>query len=351
MNQLVETDSGPSTAVIKDAWYVCSWSADLRHELIARRIADEPMVLYRTSDGRPVAMTDRCPHRHYLLSLGKLAGDAVQCGYHGFTFDPSGRCTFVPGQDVIPRGAVVRTYPIVERDGVVWVFPGDPALADPAQIPATPWVAEWHAVTGYARIGARVVLLIDNLMDLSHETYLHPSQIGTPEGAQTPIETSSDGDVVRVTRSMLGVECPPFYQAAAGVTGRIDRSQEIAFHAPAFWALSVRIATAGSSDTGFRSKVLHGLTPETAHSSHDFWCIVWESSRDDRSVAEQIVARQTAVLMEDVFALEALEAQLQRATERVREISIGIDRGGLLARRALQERSLHHGVAARSSDP
>lgn len=350
MSTIVETEPGPSTAVIKDAWYVCSWSADLRHELIARRIADEPMVLYRTPAGRPVAMADRCPHRHYLLSRGKLTGDAVQCGYHGFTFDPSGRCTFVPGQDAIPRAAVVRTYPIVERDGVVWVFPGDQTLADPAQIPATPWIAEWHAVTGYARIGARVVLLVDNLMDLSHETYLHPSQIGTPEVAETPIATSRDGDVVRVTRQMPGVECPPFYQAAAGITGRIDRSQEIAFHAPAFWALSVRIAPAGSTGTGFRSKVLHGLTPETAHSSHDFWCIVWERSHDDRSVGEQIVARQTAVLMEDVFALEALEAQLQSTTDRVPEISIGIDRGGLLARRALQEHHLHHGASPKPHD-
>ena len=331
----VETEPGPSAAVIKDAWYVCSWSGDLGHDLIARRIADEPMALYRTPAGRPVAMADRCPHRHYLLSLGKLVGDAVQCGYHGFTFDPSGRCTFVPGQAAVPGAASVRTYPIVERDGAVWVFPGDPARADPAQIPATPWIAEWNAVTGYARIGARVVLLIDNLMDLSHETYLHPSQIGTPEVAQAPIETSSDGNVVRVTRQMLGVECPPFYRAATGITSRIDRSQEIAFHAPAFWALSVRIAPAGDPGTGFRSKVLHGLTPETAHSSHDFWCIVRESDRDDRSKDEQIAARQTTVLMEDVVALEALEAQLQSTTERVPEISIGIDRGGLLARRAL----------------
>lgn len=335
MNQLADVDAGPSAALIKDAWYICSWSPDLGPEPIARRIAGEPMALYRTASGAPVALTDRCPHRHYPLSRGTVVGEGIQCGYHGFTFDAAGGCTFVPGQTAVPASARVRSFPVVERDGAVWVFPGDPALADPAAIPATPWITAWHAVRGYACIAARVVLLIDNLMDLSHETYLHPSQIGTPEVAQTPIEAASAGGVVTVRRFMPDVECPPFYQAATGITGRIDRSQEIAFTAPSFWALSVRIAPAGDSGTGFRTKVLHGLTPETAHRSHDFWCIVREFDRDDHSKDDQIVTRQTAVLMEDVVALEALEAQLQAATERVPEISIGIDRGGLLARRAL----------------
>lgn len=325
----------PSDAVIKNAWYVCSWSCDLGATPVARRIADTPMVLYRAAGGRAVALADRCPHRQFPLSRGRVVEGALQCGYHGFTFDASGACTFVPGQSAIPAACRVTSYPVVERDGAVWVFPGDSALADPGRVPATPWISDWNAVFGYALIRARVVLLIDNLMDLSHETYLHPGNIGSPEVAATPIESGAGAGIVTTTRRMFGVECPPFYRNSTGITGPIDRSQEIAFYPPGFWALSVRVAPAGDPGPGFRSKVLHGLTPETPHTAHDFWCVVRDIDRDDHASDETIRTGQTGVLMEDVVALELLEERLQATRTAEPEISIGIDRGGLLARRAM----------------
>jgi vanillate O-demethylase monooxygenase subunit len=339
--------SSPSDAVIKNAWYVAAQSAQVGRELLARRIADEPMVFYRTEDGSAVALGDRCPHRSYLLSRGSLLGDHLVCGYHGFTFDPAGRCVAVPGQTSIPASAKARTYPVVERDGAIWVYPGDPALADVTAIPAHAWLREWNCVSGYARINARVVLLIDNLVDLSHETYLHPSQIGSPEVAQTPIESDTDGNVVRIKRRMLGVECPPFYQSVAGLQTPIDRSQEIEFFAPGFYVLSTRVAAAGDRGTGFRTKIVHGLTPETARTSHDFWWIVRDIDRNDTANDASTIARQTAVLQEDIVALEALEASLA-ANPAPTEVSIGIDRGGLLSRRLLADLARAEGVAAGS---
>jgi phenylpropionate dioxygenase-like ring-hydroxylating dioxygenase large terminal subunit len=337
----------PSDAVIKNAWYVAAQSAHVSRDLLARRIADEPMVLYRTEAGTAIALEDRCPHRGYLLSRGSLDGDRLVCGYHGFTFDPAGRCIAVPGQTSIPAAAKARAYPVVERDGAVWVYAGDPARADATAIPPHAWLREWNCVDGYARIRARVVL-IDNLVDLSHETYLHPSQIGSPEVARTPIESESDGDVVRISRRMFGVECPPFYQNVAGLQTPIDRSQEIEFFAPGFYVLSTRVAAAGDRGPGFRTKIVHGLTPETARTSHDFWWIVRDIDRDDTANDASTIARQTAVLQEDIVALEALEDSL--ATNRaLTEVSIGIDRGGLLSRRALAERAKAEGVEAANS--
>jgi phenylpropionate dioxygenase-like ring-hydroxylating dioxygenase large terminal subunit len=337
--------SSPSDAVIKNAWYVAAPSAHVGRDLLARRIADEPMVLYCTAGGSPVALEDRCPHRGYLLSRGKLDADLLVCGYHGFTFDPSGRCVAVPGQTSIPAAARTRAYPVVERDGVIWVYAGNPALADPAAIPSHAWLAEWNCVGGYARIRARVVLLIDNLVDLSHETYLHPSQIGSPEVAETPIESSADGDVVRINRRMFGVECPPFYQNLAGLQSPIDRSQEIEFFAPGFYVLSTRVAAAGDSGPGFRTKIVHGLTPETAHTAHDFWWIVRDIDRNDTANDVATIERQTAVLQEDIVALEALEESLT-ANRTMSEVSIGIDRGGLLSRRVLASLANAEGAAS-----
>ena len=113
---------------------------------------NEPVVFYRTEDGTPVALEDRCPHRRLPLSMGKLVGDDVlQCHYHGLRFDRTGACVRVPGQDMIPATARVKTYPVVERYKWLWIWMGDPALADPAKIPDYHWFDDpnWGAKSDY----------------------------------------------------------------------------------------------------------------------------------------------------------------------------------------------------------
>jgi len=155
--------------IVKNAWYLAAWSDEVSQELLPRRIAEEPMVFYRSSDGTAAALLDRCPHRKYPLSAGKLDGDLVQCGYHGFRFDTDGTCLSVPGQVKVPLSANVRSFPLVEQFGQIWVYPGDAALADPAKIPHVPWTSEWWSTTGLSPLNARASLLIDNLLDLSPE--------------------------------------------------------------------------------------------------------------------------------------------------------------------------------------
>src|SRR5258708_5585041 len=116
-------------------WYVAAWSSEVGRELLARTICGEPVVLYRKRDGSPIALADRCVHRRYPLSLGKLTEDQVECGYHGFVFDCAGACTFVPGQDRIPRTARVPSYKLIERDKWIWIWIGDQNKADPALVP------------------------------------------------------------------------------------------------------------------------------------------------------------------------------------------------------------------------
>src|ERR1700730_7109914 len=87
---------------VRNAWYPAAWSRDVAYSLTARRILGQRVVLYRTGTGAIAALEDACPHRLAPLSMGRLKGDAVECGYHGMTFDGSGQCVRIPGQPIIP---------------------------------------------------------------------------------------------------------------------------------------------------------------------------------------------------------------------------------------------------------
>ncbi|MEU1166027.1 Rieske 2Fe-2S domain-containing protein, partial [Streptomyces sp. NPDC005921] len=92
------------TAFARNQWYVAAYSEEVGRELLGRTILGEPLVFYRAEeDGAPVALSDRCVHRRYPLSESGLDGDRIVCGYHGFTYDRTGACVYVPGQKRIPR--------------------------------------------------------------------------------------------------------------------------------------------------------------------------------------------------------------------------------------------------------
>jgi vanillate O-demethylase monooxygenase subunit len=329
---------------LRDQWYVAALSAELDERPLSRQILGEHVALFRVGSGRVVAFADQCPHRGYPLSLGTVEGDALVCGYHGFTFDCSGVCVSVPGQDRIPTRADVRTYHVVEQGCWVWIWMGR-GEADLARLPDTPWLIDerWGTIAGVAKIDAGVSLLVDNLMDLSHETYLHAGSIGTPEVASTPIEVEVDSElgVVRVFRHMNAVECPPFYSRTTGLEGKVDRWQDIEYTPPGYYLLHSRIAPAaspplpdGSDEHGFHMKILYGLTPSTEHSVYDFWALARDFCVRDAEVDQFLQKMQTGVVQEDVDALNVLQRRARENPE-IFEVSIKIDRGGLAARRML----------------
>src|SRR5262245_57370493 len=121
---------------IRNTWYIAAEPQEVTARPLARTILEKPVVLFRTESGKAVALEDRCPHRFAPLSLGKVIGERIQCGYHGAQFDASGACALVPGQNIVPPKARVVSYPIVEKHGYVWIWPGDPAGAgDLSSIP------------------------------------------------------------------------------------------------------------------------------------------------------------------------------------------------------------------------
>ena len=328
-------------------WYVVASASELGRELLARTICGRHLVMYRTVAGTAVALDDRCPHRGFPLSAGELIGDELRCGYHGVRFDSCGTCIGVPGQDRIPSRVNVASLPLVEQGAWIWAWMGDPGQPDHGRLPATPWFTDpgWASVDGMEPLAARYGLLIDNLLDLSHETFLHHGFIGTPEVAETPITTSTDEDekVIHVSRHMEGVECPPFYTRSTGFSTPIDRWQDIEYHAPGFYLLHVRVAPSGTPIAGDGSdpdaahlKVLYAITPVDDHNTLDFWAVCRDFALGDESVDTGIAEMNRAVVLQDVVALNVIEERLGDDWAPV-EVSLKIDTGGLAGRRVLAE--------------
>ncbi|WP_406364144.1 Rieske 2Fe-2S domain-containing protein [Streptomyces sp. NBC_01579] len=334
----------------RNQWYVAAYGSEIGRELFTRIICGESILLWRTEAGEITAMADRCVHRRFPLSEkpSRLDGDTVVCGYHGFTYGADGVCVSVPGQKRVPRTARLTSYPVTEQDSFVWVWIGDHDQADKNLIPRAPWLdsPDYTTVCGMEPLAARYGLLVDNLLDLSHETYLHGGYIGTPEVAETPITTEVDdrAGIVHVSRHMDDAACPPFYSESTGITGRITRWQDIEYHAPCLYLLHSRIAPVGtpgphadgSDPDAFHVEVVYAITPETEHSTHDFWAVARDFALEDEKVSDFLRENNRTVVLQDVVALDKLERVIASEPAGTQELSINIDTGGLAARRILK---------------
>ncbi|SEG81137.1 vanillate O-demethylase monooxygenase subunit [Actinacidiphila yanglinensis] len=337
------------TSFVRNQWYVAAYGSEIGHELFGRTVCGEPILFWRTEAGEVTAMAEHCVHRRFPLSRSpsRLDGDRVVCGYHGFTYGPDGVCVSVPGQRRVPRTARLASYPVREQDAFVWVWIGERDRAEGTPIPRAPWLdsPEYTTVRGMEPLAARYGLLVDNLLDLSHETYLHGGYIGTPEVAETPITTEADetSGIVRVSRHMDDAACPPFYARSTGIEGRITRWQDIEYHAPCLYLLHSRIAPVGApepradgTDPGaFHVEVVYAITPETEHSTHDFWAVARDFALDDQQVSTFLADNNRTVVLQDVVALDQLEQVVASEPPGTQELSINIDTGGLAARRIL----------------
>ena len=329
-------------------WYVAGWSDEFSRALLERSILGESLVFYRTQEGLPVALRNQCPHRGFPLAKGRLDGDEVECAYHGLTFDGAGKCVHVPSQSQIPPTFKVQSYPVQERWKWVWIWMGDPALADPALIPDVRWLkAEepgWRAtVGGTLDLKARYMLPHENLLDLSHLTYLHNRNIGSRGVATTKVEfevTSGRMDLWRHVKSDEFENAP--LGRLLGVEGLVDRKMEQQFFPPNLHVTGPAFSSAleggidpGRPFGGFR--VLHAITPASEHRTHYFWGFCRDFALQDDALDETMRTFLEGVALEDVVASEEIERLLQADGGRSTEISCLADAPGIRGRRMMQE--------------
>src|SRR6476659_871877 len=203
-----------SGTYLRNAWYVAAWSDDLAEgQLLGRTILKEPIVLFRKADGNVAALQDRCPHRFAPVHMGKVVGgDRIQCPYHGLECDTPGACVPNPhGTRNIPPRARVRSYPATQKHKAIWIWMGE----QPAYVAKVPDfsvldnVPEMHATKrDRITIKANYQLIIDNLLDLSHTSFLHDGILGNAETVESEIIVKQDGTTVTVERHARDAEPP-----------------------------------------------------------------------------------------------------------------------------------------------
>jgi vanillate O-demethylase monooxygenase subunit len=323
-----------------NAWYAAARDVEVNKDLLARTICGRPLVLYRRSDGRAAALEDACWHRLLPLSKGWRDGDELVCGYHGLIYNSDGRCVHMPSQDTINPSACVRSYPLVERHRYVWAWMGDPALADPRKVPDLHWNDDpaWAGDGNVIHVKCNYRLVVDNLMDLTHETFVHAGSIGNRAVAEAPFDVTYTEDTVTVTRWMIDIDPPPFWAAQLGKPGKVDRWQVINFEAPCTIAIDVGVAPAGTGapqgdrSQGVNGLVLNTITPETETSCHYFWAFCRNYKLGEQRRTHELRAGVAEIFKQDEIILEAQQRAIDANPGR-EFYNLNIDAGAMWARR------------------
>lgn len=327
---------------LRNCWYIAAESGEVSRQPFGRILLKEPVVLYRREDGTPVALEDRCCHRRAPLSKGKLVGDALQCGYHGFTFDGSGACVLIPGQDRVPPSIGVRAYPVVERHRYVWIWMGEKEKADPALIPDFHHNDDpgWAAVGACLHVDANYLLLVENLIDLSHVAFVHASTIGSTEDTKADLKFERDDNLVRVVRDAPGISCPPS-MSRLGFAPVVDQKKIITFTpASNIW---IDIPTRDAVPVEGRNEpmqrrvmILNAITPETEGSCHYFWVNARDFEIESAERSAFFLKNVTVAFNEDKDILEAQQRNIE-LDDDAPTVNVHADWGGVQARRLMDQ--------------
>ena len=317
-----------------NAWYHAAWCTELETgaKPLARTLLNEDVVIYRDKDGKANILEDRCCHRATPLRLGEVVEEGLQCGYHGLIFDGDGQCVKVPGSKTVPPKAKVRSYPVVEKQEIIWVWMGDPARSDATQIIDFPWNDDhenWPHIHDMYEIECNYSLTVDNLMDFTHIPYIHRKTIG---GGDQSGQVNASMDVtptdtgVHYIRWMEDIEPPPTYKLAAGWDDDVkcDRWQEFEYVVPATviqWTGALEVGrdareSRGDKPGGFNLRLYHSITPRTESSCYYFWT-PHNGYKPKDAEATKILHEQIAFTFnEDLEFLESQQACMAATPDR-----------------------------------
>lgn len=339
--------------MLRNAWYVAAWADELAQGPIERTILGEAVVLWRKADGEPAGIAAFCSHRRLSLAKGRVAGDRIVCGYHGLEFAADGTCVKVPCQHGVPPGADLRGYPVVQRYGLVWIWMGEAAAADPATIIA---IAHWGSPAwGYNRGAAMVydcnyLLITDNLLDPSHVAWVHPASFGGSVGEAVPMRVREGEEGVTVSRWITDAPPAAFYRDLLPFAGHADRLQHYEVRYPALAVIKAVFVPAGRGgeaapddwgqadwrNEAFVMDSYNFITPETQGRSRYYWFQLRNVRPQDAALSEAMSAAVLAAFSEDLVVLN--EVQRGMDAQPAPTISIATDTGPLRFRHRLAQR-------------
>lgn len=338
---------------LKNAWYVACYPDEVKAgEMFSRTLLDEAIVMYRDAAGRPMALQDRCPHRFIPLHLGKVKGDVVECCYHGLQFDGTGACVKNPhGDGKIPSQCRVKSYPLVEKHSLLWIWMGDEAPR-PEKIPDYGMLAKpevYRTSRGYTHIAANYELMGENLLDLSHVPYLHEGLLGSPGMASALPDVREEGGMLHVDRWMPNVGVPKVFDMLYRQDGKdVDAWQNMRWVPPGAFLLDVGVVEPGKprEDAGWYYGV-HILTPETSRTTHYHYAAARPvgaelDAESNRKLAE---LRRVAFEDQDRPIINAQQAAMgDKDFREMKPVLLSVDLGPVRMRRMLEKLIQHEQV-------
>jgi len=331
-------------------WFIAAWSGEVTRAVLARVILNQPIIFFRTEAGSLTALSGLCPHRWAPLATGTISGDTIACPYHGAAFDSLGRCVSLPFQDHIPPALRLRTYPIIERGGIVWIWPGDADRVDPSLLPQTDslglGVPGWrHDTSRPILLKARAQLLLENLFDQSHVGFTHAATLGTRTAAADPFRPSEIVDLpgyfsIRHKPALL-----PSDAAMQAIFPDIGDHMTIQLRSELFGVglvNGVGTQTFATDAQGSARRLvgsmnfLHGVTPSTDTTTHYFTAMTRDFVVDDDVLSDVLSRRNALVVGEDVAMLESIEPQLDAHADIRSEINYPTDAAAIRVRRRIE---------------
>lgn len=313
--------------ILRNAWYLAAWSEEVQDKPLGRRICDIPTVLFRDGQGQVAAMRDRCPHRFAPLSQGEVNEHGLVCPYHGLAFNAAGACSYNPFGPP-PSAAKVETYPTEERDGCIWLWHGDAAAVDRASVPdysdfltGEKDGAIWQRVL----LEGSLIIGVENLMDLTHSSFLHVPTI--PHWEQFNFKDSKltagwEGDWLKARWTFTNEEGEELFWIQSD------------WQAPGTMRLSSSTDPSGKHrDPPYRQ--LHVYTPETETTTHYFTADQFNGAVEDLEEAQaraELLAGQ--VFSEDNRIVSAVEAEMgDKDFFEMEPVLLSIDKAAVMARR------------------
>lgn len=320
-----------------NAWYAAATTDEVGRTPLGRRVLGSRIVLYRTVDGRAVALEDRCAHRPVPLSTGRLEGDDIVAAYTGFRYAPDGRCVAVPTQGNVPFGAAVRAFPVHDDGTFVWIWPGEPRMAPLRPAPGAPWLREdgWVTFGGSWVTRASVRLLLDNFADITHVAHLHPA-IAPPAlstGSMPPLEVTVTETGMSFVRQYAPAPVPEWQAQVMELPaeGAHPQREEGEFRSPGLWVDRWHVDVEGKGRHTF--VFTHALTPVDETSTRHVW-------RVSRNFGRSAAATGTLAPIFEAYyrtvrgALESMQEIVSEDGPRA-EVRVAADAAAVQVRRVM----------------
>ena len=350
----MESIKHESTKYVRDCWYVAGLSHEFKPAVLtAHKIAEKSIVIWRTNEGKIVAFDNRCCHKRFPLSEGRFIEEGIlECAYHGLCYNESGKCVKIPAHPDgrIPEQARLRPFPVIEQDGLVWIWSGNPERASQFQPPRTPEIADpkWEAIdSGPMAVPANYLLLIENLLDITHFYPLHDGNIGDYANSLLPIELE-EGETggyryVKSLRRASGYKQPPYFVDWFHYEV-VDREHTHCMVSPGLTRVQLRVAPVGRLGTeDERGYVLfHTHTPVDDRNHVWRWCVstpAHHMSRGDptKSATKRIAEMFPEVVDEDRWALEKQQQMKEYPDDGYSELFLSTDKALRRARQILAQ--------------